>query len=626
LFGSAIRRSSFSARWIPLLFVVVSATLVASVLMPASETGRVLALLDEDETVIEPARHVTAQIESGIAEEAADMQRYALSGDSASLRRFRARVAQDDRHVSDLLVLASHLDSSVALDIDSLMLSVERWRALERSVASGASPVTAFHGSNAARDELRDSIDIAVSSVQAELDQRAATRREAVRVHEERGLFLNAALVLIALAAIGAVFETIRRDRRRARRERALRLASESLAAAFTAEDIAQRIASMAMEVQPGLGAYIAHLDPTRGDAPVLVVRAAAGADMPKPGASLPYDGTAAARANMAGEAIVDGDTVVIPLGESAAPVGAVFVKAATRRGFSEDDLIWASTYGHLASLACEKVRLLDEARDGRVRLERMMDRRSRLMRGFSHDVKNPLGVADGYAALLGDGIYGGITAEQQQSVERVRQAIHQALSLIEDVHEISRAETGNLSVHRQPTDVADLLQALADEYLPVCRAKHLQLVVDIEPSLPITDTDPARIHQILGNLVSNAIKYTEHGSVTLRARSVVSDDAAQIVISVTDTGPGISRDWIALVFEEFSRVPGNTQHGAGLGLAISQRVAEALGCTIELESEIGHGSTFILRVPTAGASSPAEAAAIPTRSAPLPSLPPFRA
>jgi signal transduction histidine kinase len=269
---------------------------------------------------------------------------------------------------------------------------------------------------------------------------------------------------------------------------------------------------------------------------------------------------------------------------------------------------------------------LLEEAHAAHTRLKQLMDRRSRLMRGFSHDVKNPLGVADGYAALLGDGIYGTITAEQRHSLDRVRQAIQHALSLIEDVHELSRAETGHLAVHRGPTDIGALVLALADEYQATTLAKHLELIVDVERRLPIADTDAARIRQIVSNLLSNAIKYTERGSVVLRARSDVREDAADVVIEVADTGAGIAPEWQTLVFEEFSRIPGSNQPGAGLGLAISRRIAELLGCSIRIESELGHGSTFALRIPAGAGAVRAEDSTIPARSTTLPSRPPSRA
>src|SRR5919201_772818 len=111
-------------------------------------------------------------------------------------------------------------------------------------------------------------------------------------------------------------------------------------------------------------------------------------------------------------------DAIVVPLAHAAGSIGALFIVGASGQRFDADDVERARTLGHLTALAYEKVRLLEEAREGHRELERVMKSRSRLMRGFSHDVKNPLGAADGYAALLSDGILGVLTTDQRKSVE----------------------------------------------------------------------------------------------------------------------------------------------------------------------------------------------------------------
>jgi signal transduction histidine kinase len=304
---------------------------------------------------------------------------------------------------------------------------------------------------------------------------------------------------------------------------------------------------------------------------------------------------------------------IVIPLGESDTPVGAVIAFESSRARFTRDDLAWAGILGHVASLSYAKVRLLDEARDGRARLERVMESRGRLMRGFSHDVKNPLGAADGYAALLQDGIYGAVTSEQISSIARVRDAIQHALSLIDDLHELARAETGHLDIRPVPVDVATLVLASGDEYRAAAAAKHLEFIVDVETGLPSIETDPERVQQVVGNLLSNAIKYTRSGAVILRARLEARDvsrhaEVAHVVIEIEDSGPGIPPDKQAFIFDEFARLSGERHTGAGLGLAISRHVADALGCRLTVKSPAGKGATFALCIPItrAAGDSPA--------------------
>lgn len=245
----------------------------------------------------------------------------------------------------------------------------------------------------------------------------------------------------------------------------------------------------------------------------------------------------------------------------------------------------------------------LEEESALRHELERVMRSRQRLMRGFSHDVKNPLGAADGYAELLEDGIYGEVSSSQRATIDRIRRSIHGALSLIEDLHELARAETGNIVLRWQTVDLGELARAIGEEYRGAANASRLSLDIDVAPNLPSVQTDPMRVRQIVGNLLSNAIKYTKAGSVNLRVRSGLSpggggDGGDYAEFDVVDTGPGIPADKRDLIFEEFSRLGTSDKPGAGLGLAISKRLAEALGGQISVESVFGHGATFTLRIP----------------------------
>lgn len=255
------------------------------------------------------------------------------------------------------------------------------------------------------------------------------------------------------------------------------------------------------------------------------------------------------------------------------------------------------------SALAHEKARLLDEAHERRQRLERVMKSREHLMRGFSHDVKNPVGAVDGYAELLLGDVYGQLSPAQTQGVERIRRSARRALALIEDLHELARTEAGTISLDRSIVDLGDLVRTSGEEYRAAAQAKGLTLDVQ-SPSDPLSvETDGARVRQIVGNLVSNAIKYTTTGGVVLCARPVgagsVEGTRGWAVIEVLDTGPGIPADQRDLIFEEFSRLDAADTRGAGVGLAISKRLAAVLGGRISVESEVGRGSTFTLWIPT---------------------------
>lgn len=235
-----------------------------------------------------------------------------------------------------------------------------------------------------------------------------------------------------------------------------------------------------------------------------------------------------------------------------------------------------------------------------REELERVMESRGRLMRGFTHDVKNPLGAADGFLGLLEDEIVGPLSQKQKESIGRVRRSIGTALTLIDELVEIARSEAGHLEIGRRPVDLGDLAREMVEEYRPQAEAKGLRLRFELRDTLPVIQSDPARIRQVLSNLISNAVKFTVEGEimVALAVRSGGSDPAAECVaIDVSDTGPGVAEEDMHLLFEEFSRLE-PAKPGAGLGLAISQRLAAALGGRLSVESEIGRASTFTLWLP----------------------------
>lgn len=251
-----------------------------------------------------------------------------------------------------------------------------------------------------------------------------------------------------------------------------------------------------------------------------------------------------------------------------------------------------------------ERAALLENSERRRQEVERLMDSRARLIRGFTHDLKNPLGAADGHLALLEQHLFGDLTAEQQESVKRVRASIGAALALIEDLVELARAETGQLDIRKQPVDVAAVVEEVAGEYAAQARSVGLELVARLPEEAPVVWSDPRRIQQILGNLLSNAVKYAPAGGrVELRV-DVTGDEAAPrpgrrwVVLSVSDTGPGIAADQLQRIFEEFVRLEPGRARGVGLGLPISRRVAQALGGDLTVDSVEGEGTSLRLWLP----------------------------
>ena len=246
------------------------------------------------------------------------------------------------------------------------------------------------------------------------------------------------------------------------------------------------------------------------------------------------------------------------------------------------------------------------EAERRRQEVARISASRQGLIRGFSHDVKNPLGAADGFLFMLERGVMGPLTAGQRNAVEHARHSVKAAVKLIQDLLDLARAETGDIDLHLVTTDLHEVAARAVEDYRAQADSKGLAMTTDLPAAFPALQSDPARVGQILGNLLGNAIKYTETGSVTVRVGTRPDSTGCEwSVVDVSDTGPGIAKEDQRLIFDEFERLavsPGTS--GSGIGLAISHRLAELLGGHITVDSDLGRGSRFTLWLPFDAAGS----------------------
>lgn len=237
---------------------------------------------------------------------------------------------------------------------------------------------------------------------------------------------------------------------------------------------------------------------------------------------------------------------------------------------------------------------------------ERARESRRRLVRGFAHDLKNPLGAVEGSLALLSEELTAELSPVQRAHVERARRSLGNALELIERLLDMVRAETGELELHWQTTDVGSALTDVAEEFQVRAREKELSLSVERAKDLPPTRSDPVRVRQVIRNLVSNAVKYTPVGGCVEISASVTeakprAGAGPRIVITVSDTGPGVSPADRHLLFEEFSRLRSDETEGMGIGLAISRQIAHALGGGLALAEEQEEGAAFSFWLPVEG-------------------------
>ena len=253
----------------------------------------------------------------------------------------------------------------------------------------------------------------------------------------------------------------------------------------------------------------------------------------------------------------------------------------------------------------------LDEQRGEIERRNRELVAASRLKSEFlanmSHELRTPLTIILGFTNTVLRGTQGELNPEQSASLKRVYDNGRHLLDLINDILDLSKIEAGQMEIDPIPTSPRGLIEAIADNFLGMARAKGLALRVEADPGLPAEIVaDEARLRQVLVNLVGNAIKFTDRGEVVLAARR---GDAGQggCNFEVRDTGPGIAKDDIPKVFEQFRQLDGRTTRragGTGLGLSIVRKLVDLLGGDLEVRSELGVGTTFILRLPD-GPDSP---------------------
>jgi CheY-like chemotaxis protein len=239
--------------------------------------------------------------------------------------------------------------------------------------------------------------------------------------------------------------------------------------------------------------------------------------------------------------------------------------------------------------------------------LERASRYKSEFLANMSHELRTPLNSSLILAKLLGDNANGNLTDEQVQYARTIHSAGNDLLALINDILDISKVEAGKLDVQPEMLPLARVLDPLVRTFEPVALEKKLALHVNVETGTPSTlMTDPQRLQQILKNLLSNALKFTERGSVTLR---VSSAGAGRVQFAVVDTGIGISEQNQATLFAPFQRgsdTASRSYGGTGLGLSISRELAHLLGGEVTVVSTPGRGSTFTLEIP-AVFSPPAE-------------------
>ena len=269
------------------------------------------------------------------------------------------------------------------------------------------------------------------------------------------------------------------------------------------------------------------------------------------------------------------------------------------------------------AARLSERSRELERLSSELLRANRM---KNDFLANVSHELRTPLNAIVGFVDLLREGVYGDLSPRQVKPVERIEASANHLRHLVDQILDLAKMAAGRLDVHAEQLDIRPFILDVASEVESLVNEKSLSLSLAMGSSLPRIRTDPTHLRQILVNLLGNAIKYTDAGSIVVKTRTLakaaaLAEGLPQIVeaahdnvnswlaVQVIDSGRGIPETDQERVFEEFEQVEAGPRadspnRGTGLGLAISRRLARLLGGDLLLQSEAGKGSTFTLWIP----------------------------
>lgn len=231
--------------------------------------------------------------------------------------------------------------------------------------------------------------------------------------------------------------------------------------------------------------------------------------------------------------------------------------------------------------------------------LRKANELKTRFISEMSHEFRTPINSILSLCQILLGLMDGDLTPEQKKQVEFIQKSAEDLSNLVNDLLDLAKIEAGKIDVHVSEFGVANLFGALEGVMKPLVVSEEVQLIFEGPTGLPNIFTDEAKVSQIMRNLISNAIKFTERGEV--RVRAALHSEAELVVFSVADTGIGIKSEQQDMIFQEFVQLCSPVPHkvkGTGLGLSLSKKLAELLGGTISFESRFGEGSTFYAAVP----------------------------
>lgn len=298
-----------------------------------------------------------------------------------------------------------------------------------------------------------------------------------------------------------------------------------------------------------------------------------------------------------------------VPLLAREGVIGTLAVASPKRGRFKEEEIQLLAAMGKVIGITIENVKLftalknnVDDLTKLTLRLEESDGIKDRLLSVISHELRTPVTVILGNVEILMDGIFGAVNDKQKDSLQTVRRSGSGLLFQVENAIDVSQLEAGGATVYPDPFPIEHVRETLMELLEDEVRHKKLELRWNIDPKLPPLFTDRVKLTKVFRNLVDNAIKFTEHGSVEVRV--AYASDRQTVRCEVEDTGIGIPADRFNVIFDPFHQMDSSHTRlygGMGLGLRNVKKTLELLGGGIEVSSAVGKGSIFRFWFPADG-------------------------
>ncbi|MBN1889040.1 MAG: GAF domain-containing protein [Thermoflexales bacterium] len=293
--------------------------------------------------------------------------------------------------------------------------------------------------------------------------------------------------------------------------------------------------------------------------------------------------------------------------------LGAIDVQSARPAAFSDEDARTLQTLANQvavalrnATLVTEVRHLFEEQKQAAEKLREMDRLKTQFLANMSHELRTPLNSIIGFSRVILKGIDGPLTDMQKQDLTAIHTSGQHLLGLINDILDISKIEAGKMELSFEEVDFREVIKSVLSTGVGLVKDKPVELRQKTPDDLPFVWADPVRSRQVLINLLSNAAKFTDRGSISIEAAA----EARFIRVNVRDTGIGIAKEKLDTIFEAFTQADASTTRkygGTGLGLAISRRFIEMHGGDLWVESEVGAGTTFTFTLPRARPARPEE-------------------